>query len=169
MRQDDLKKLNRLSRGLIYAVAACIACLLTLAASRLWSEVFKPPPFYFTQPVYAASKAHYCPGETVEWQSKLIVTHAPTLLVLARSVWSVNEQRTIKPDENPKYFVWTELETGKPVAPPIRYTLPDDLPPGHYEIRVGASSHNTEAQAYRVPFVVEEGCGPNSGAPLKGD
>lgn len=138
--------------GLLLSIAAALALVV------VWREVFRPPPFYFSQSVYRPSRLTYCPGETVEWMPKLVVTRAPTLLVVARTVWSVPDQRTAVAETEPKYFVWTELEKGKPVARPARLTLPDDLKPGPYEIRSAATSFNSDAATYRVPFVVKT-CG----------
>ena len=156
----DAAKLRRQVGLFKWATAILLAIAAALVLLVVWREVFKPPPFYFSQDVYRSTRLTYCPGETVEWTPKLIVTRAPTLLVVARTVWSVPEQRTALPETDPKYFVWTELEQGKPVARPTRLTLPADLKPGPYEIRSAATSFNTDAATYRVPFVVLSGCGP---------
>lgn len=78
--------------------------------------------------------------------------------MVARTLWDVAEQRTIVPDRDPSYFVWTDQEQGQPVQRTVRFPLPKTLAVGNYEVRGGASGLNTTAATYRVPFVIPESC-----------
>ena len=100
----------------------------------------------------------YTYDTVVEWTSRLTVNRTPTVILFARTLWDSGAQNTLIPDEEPDYFVWTEAVQGEPITRPSHYKLPDTLKTGMYEIRVGASSMNSDAATYAVPFVIAESC-----------
>lgn len=139
------------------SVLACV----TLAAALGWvvaRQYVLPPPFTFSQAVYAPLRPNVCPGDTLEWRPSLRVTRVPTVLAVSRTIWDVTNRRTLQPASTLDFFVWTERDQGETVSRPTRFRLPTELPAGLYEVRVGASAFNSDAAAYRVPFVVKEGC-----------
>ncbi|GAA3995144.1 hypothetical protein GCM10022631_01600 [Deinococcus rubellus] len=138
---------------------ACVAVLLGLLASQLYSSIWRPSPFSYTAEVYLPIKPEVCPGGVVTWQPRLIVNKTPTLLMVVRTLWDASEGRTLKPDTEPKYFIWTQAQQGQTLNSAFgKYPLPADLEPGFYEIRSAATSPNSDAAAYRVPFVIPESC-----------
>lgn len=152
-------------------IILCVLACTALAGCLGWvlaQQWLAPPPFHYSATMYAPERGDVCPGETLKWTPELHVRRAPTLLIVARTVWDVEGRRTLYPEKEPSFFVWTELEDGKAIARPTEATVPD-LPPGAYEIRTAATGFNSEPATYRVPFVIKPGCGTNSGAPLKGD
>lgn len=150
--------MERWQRWLIWVLAALLLSLLLLVGAQAYRTVFRPPPFYFTSSVYLPTTGNICPGDTVTYRPRLIVTRVPALIVVARTLWGVSEQRTIVPDTDPKFFVWSEQEKGQPVSRIVTYQLPATLPVGLYEIRGAASGLNSDAESYRVPFVIAESC-----------
>lgn len=143
------------------SVLACI----TLAGALGWvvaRQYVLPPPFSFSQKVYAPRQANVCPGDTLEWRPSLRVARVPTVLAVSRTLWDVTNRRTLQPDSQLDFFVWTEADKGEVVSRPTFFKVPLGVPAGLYEVRAGASAFNSDADAYRVPFVVREGC------PLRG-
>ncbi|AZI41926.1 hypothetical protein EHF33_03480 [Deinococcus psychrotolerans] len=93
------------------------------------------------------------------WQSQLTVNKTPTLLMVVRTLWDASEDRSLTPEVQPKYFIWTNAQQGKTITSGFgKYKLPADLQPGFYEVRSAATSLNSDAAAYRVPFVIPESC-----------
>jgi len=143
----------------LWVFAACVAVLLVLLASQLYSSIWRPSPFSYTADVYLPTKPNICPGGTVTWQPRLTVRQTPTLLMVARTLWDASEERTLIPETTPKYFIWTAQQQGQTLVSSYgRYNLPADLEPGFYEVRSAATALNSDAAAYRVPFVIPETC-----------
>lgn len=136
---------------------ACAALALTLGwvLARQYRD---PPPFQFTQAQYLPTRQVVCPGDVLEWRPSLRVTRVPTMLAVSRTVWDVTGRRTIQPASTLDFFVWTEKDEGETINRPTRFLLPPRLPAGLYEVRVGATAFNSDASAYRVPFVVPTAC-----------
>ena len=143
---------------LIWAVALGIAIVVSLLLTGLYHFVVKPPPFSYSAEVYLPSKPVICPGDTVTWLPALTVERTPTLLMVARTLWDVSEDRTVVPDKEPRYFVWMDAQRGQTLSSAARYTLPKTLNPGLYEIHSAATATDSGASAYRVPFVIAESC-----------
>ncbi|MCD0160047.1 hypothetical protein IHN63_01875 [Deinococcus sp. 6YEL10] len=152
------RHMERWQQLLVLAIAALLLLLAVLVGSQAYRTVFRPPPLRFTQDIYLPTRNDICPGDTVTYRPRLIVTRVPSLIVVARTLWSTGDQRTIVPDRDPSFFVWTEQERGAPVTRVVAYRLPTGLPPGLYEIRGAATALNSDAAAYRVPFVIAESC-----------
>lgn len=144
--------------AMIATLALLLAALLAVLAWGGYRQIAKPPPFHFSSEVYLPVRTDLCPGDVVEFRPSLIVTRAPALIILARTLWSVAEQRTLVPDLQPKYFVWTEEMVGQPSSRTVKFRLPRDLPVGRYEIRGAAGAMNSDAAAYRVPVAIAETC-----------
>jgi hypothetical protein len=144
----------------IIANGSALACAL-LALALAWvlaRQYVLPPPFSFSQPVYAPVRPNVCPGDTLEWNPSLRVTRVPTVLAVSRTLWDVTNRRTLQPDSQLDFFVWTETDKGEIVSRPTFFKVPLSLPAGFYEVRAGASAFNSDAAAYRVPFVVKDTC-----------
>jgi hypothetical protein len=141
----------------ILSVLACIA-LASIVGWLLARQYVTPPPFAFSQQIYAPKVSTLCPGQPVQWTPTLTVTRAPTVLAVSRTIWDVTRHVTVQPDSQLDFFVWTEPERGEVITRPTTVDVPPDLAAGLYEVRVGASSFNSDASAYRVPFVVPESC-----------
>lgn len=150
--------MERWQQLLVLALAALLMTLALLIGLQVYRVMFRPAPLHFTQDVYLPTRNDICPGDVVTYRPRLIVTRVPSLIVVARTLWSTGDQRTIVPDRTPSFFVWTEQEQGMPVSRVVSYRLPGALPPGLYEIRGAATAMNSDAAAYRVPFVIAESC-----------
>lgn len=141
----------------LVSVLACV----TLAGLLGWvvaRQYVLPPPFEYSAAQYAPKTENVCPDDTLTWRPALRVTRTPTLLAVSRTLWDSINRRTIVPDSQLDFFVWTEADTGELVSRPSMYRVPPGLPAGLYEVRVAATSFNSDASAYRVPFVVPETC-----------
>ncbi|GGS10319.1 hypothetical protein [Deinococcus sedimenti] len=121
-----------------------------------------PPPFAFTQEAYLPDHPTVCPGNALTWHPQLVVRRAPTVLAIARSIWDVTRGMTVVPDGALDFFVWTDQDVGTQVKTSRSMPVPL-LPPGVYEIRAGATAFNTDAAAYRLPFVIPGSCTTESG------
>ncbi|ULH15542.1 hypothetical protein MF271_16780 [Deinococcus sp. KNUC1210] len=141
-----------------WAIALCVVLLGGLGFRDVYQRINRPPPFEFSANRYVAEQTTVCPGQELRWKSSLIIRKAPTVLLVVRTIWSLSLQRTWKPANTSDLFVWTEVDQGKPSSRPGAYTIPLDLPPGTYELRVGATSFVSEAGAYSVPFTVPASC-----------
>lgn len=154
----EVRNVQRWAQAVVWGVMACLLILATLLIIQAYRHVFRPAPFTFSQEIYLPTRGDICPGDVVEFRPRLIVDRVPTLLVVARTLWNVSEQRTLVPEVQPKFFIWTEEERGQGVSRAIRYQLPKTLPVGLYEVRGAATAFNSDASTYRVPFVIAASC-----------
>lgn len=158
MTVQDYRRDQQWARALISVIVLCLAALLFAVISQTYRQVFRPPPFTFGQEVYLPADTQICPGDTMSWNYKLIVNRAPTMLAVGLTLWDVSKQTTIEPDQQLDFLIWTHEEQGETLVRPARFTLPDNLPVGLYEVRGAATAFNSDSAAYRVPFVIPETC-----------
>lgn len=132
--------------ALIAAVAMCTFVTWLYGALR--------PAIQFSSATYLPKQGVVCPGQTLDYTVTIYIDRTPAMPSSARSWWSVDEQRTVLPDERLTTTVWT-ANTPPAITAPASVPVPD-LPAGHYEMRTGV---RTAALAvYSVPFEIPEGC-----------
>jgi hypothetical protein len=97
-----------------------------------------------------------CPGETLNWSLDIrIIGDDVERLEIVRTIWNVDEARTVVFDEQPDFSVIRGPQAT--AFPRLSYAIPD-LPAGNYELRVASSGHLTKVTGYFIPFTVPEGC-----------
>lgn len=154
----ELHRYEQQARMVIWGIALCMTIIAGLLMYAGYRTIFRPPPFKFSQDVYLPLRGNICPGDTVEWQSQLTVHRAPSLLAVSRTLWDQSRQTTALPDQQLDFFIWLPQDQGRALTRTSLFRLPPTLPVGMYEVRVAASSFNSDAAAYRVPFVIAESC-----------
>ncbi|AWN23994.1 hypothetical protein DKM44_12770 [Deinococcus irradiatisoli] len=150
--------LPRWVQSFLFVFALCLAIIFGLLALQLYRSIWRPPPLAYSADVYLPVQAQVCPGDTLRWKPTLEISRAPTLLLLARTLWDVEDERTIRPEQTPKYLIWLSIQQGQTLSGETTYTLPADLPVGLYEVRSAATAMNSDAAVYRVPFVIAASC-----------
>lgn len=156
MKRDRHLRLLLVGAALIFGVALLGLFYVGVRSLRT------PPPFEFTREAYLPDQPTVCPGEPLTWHPQLVVRRAPTVLAIARSIWDVTRGMTVVPDGDLDFFVWTDRDVGEQVKTSRSMPVPL-LPPGVYEVRAGATAFNSDAAAYRVPFVIPGSCAGKGG------
>lgn len=117
---------------------------------------FRPPSpsVSYRYAVIDSGTGALCPGETITYRQEMTIQDAPVQLRLAQTVWSVDEDRTVIPDDKPEFRNYSTPVT---VRTTEDFIVPD-LAPGKYELRETATGENWRTAAYSVLFAVRVGC-----------
>lgn len=119
-------------------------------------DTFRAIPRVSYEHLSLPDQTEFCPGETIGWTITVRVSGAGVeRLEIVRTIWNVDESRTVVFDTQPDYSVIFGTEA---LAHPILSYLVPDLPPGRYELRVAASGNLTRTAGYVIPFTVPQGC-----------
>lgn len=138
--------------ALANAILAILAILVSTAV--LTRSTLAPAPFAYSSDAYPPHAAALCPGALLAWQSITHVNDAPVTVLNSRSIWSIEQNRTVVAartgDRTELTWPYTTTITSTAV-----YTLPQTLAPGHYLLMSSAAARHGSADAiYRVPFQI---------------
>lgn len=137
-----------------YIFISFIVALLSIAT---FIQTMRSMPRVSYDLLHVPERTAYCPGDEIEWSVDIRLTgNGFERLEIVRTIWNVDEERTVIFDTEPEYSVIFGEEAQ--AHPRLSYTVPD-LPPGRYELRVAASGNLTRVTGYAIPFTVPEGCG----------
>lgn len=100
------------------------------------------------------SKSALCPGQELIYRQQADVRIAPSTVRVVASIWSFNEDRTIVPDDNPRFFNYTVPTVVFMIG---SYLIPD-LSAGAYELRVSSTAEARQSAIFTVPFMVPAEC-----------
>jgi hypothetical protein len=116
-------------------------------------------PFHYESDIALPAEDEVCAGETVEWPVIVHLSLPETLdgegyvLSIFKTLWSVDGNFTAVRADAPQYAIWTG-EQGTVIRHTEAFTLPDDLPPGRYEVRYAGGTGSLAVSVLRVPFTV---------------
>lgn len=149
-----MKKLITADPVLVFILGGPSLLLLLFV---LYYTFLAPPPLEFNEEIVQPEQSQICPGDTLRWRIGFTLHRAPTIVLIARSWWSVDQQATIILEDKPQWAAYLEPVT-VPDAP--REAVVPQLPPGNYQLQTGAQSLRSSGApvVYVVPFVVPEGC-----------
>lgn len=131
-----------------------MALLVVIVSIRLAvAQAVAPAPFAYSQAIYLPDGVT-C--DIVRYTVASIIQRTPVLVESARTIWSVDQQRTVVFAENPRRVIWLEPTT---ITGTVTMTI-TTLPPGRYEVRGMGYGHRpiTLPDAYRVPFEKSGAC-----------
>ena len=112
------------------------------------------PVIVYRSAVVAPFTSMLCPGDMLAYRQQAEILDAPTVARLANSIWSVADERTVYPDDNPRIYNYS-----KPAVVNLYGShLVPDLPAGAYELRVSSSVESRQSSMFVVPFVVKADC-----------
>jgi hypothetical protein len=136
-----------------------VGAIVTVAVLMLLYYIFlAPPPLEFDEEIVQPEQSEVCPGDTLRWHIGFSLHRAPTMILIVRSWYNVDEQATLILEDKPLWAAYLEPVT-VPKAP--RSAVVPQLPPGNYQLQTGAQSLRSSAPVvYAVPFTVPAGCVP---------
>lgn len=147
--------MGRLERLFYQVVGATVAVALLFLLYYLF---LAPAPLEFNEEVVQPEQSEVCPGGILRWRIGFTLHRAPTIVLIVRSWYNVDEQATLVLDDEPQWAAYLSPVT-VPEAP--REAVVPALPPGHYQLQTGSQSLLSSAPVvYVVPFVVPPGCAP---------
>lgn len=126
-----------------------------LSVVVLGDTLVRTPRIAYTEVIFP-ERSEFCPGDTVMWSLTVTVKGGPEQLLITRTIWSVDDARTVVFDVEPEYSVILGDEL---VAFPHLSLVVPELPAGSYQVRVAATGHLTTATAYAIPFTIPPSCG----------
>jgi hypothetical protein len=167
-----------------YAVGTAVTLfiltvILTMLGYVMWL-IFRPPSFQFTAAYYEARPGEVCPGDVIEWTSRVIVSR-PVVATVARTWVNLETGGTVESDETGEtvVYVWgnwpgtaeyyvqqfrvefDQLEFPIELSRTLQATVPDSAPYDTPVMLVSASLREGATLArYGVPVMVmsEEAC-----------
>jgi hypothetical protein len=129
--------------------------VMVLSVVTLLGTVNAEPRVFYDQ-LNLPDDVSFCPGETLDWSVDIRVRGGNIeRLEIVRTIWSVDEARTVVFDDHPEFSVIRGPQST--AFPRLSYLIPD-LAAGNYELRVASSGHLTKVTGYFIPFTVPEGC-----------
>ena len=102
-----------------------------------------------------------CPGQQVMYEYDFTIQQAPSVVILARSLWSLDRVENIVSTDALGPFVWdtNRIQFQRDGTP---FQIPRGLAPGDYELRVAAVASTPQGLAsptyFRVPVTVPNDC-----------
>jgi hypothetical protein len=144
----------RLERPFYTAATLVILVALVFFAYYIF---LAPAPLEFDEEMVQPEQSQVCPGDTLRWRIGFTLNRAPTIILIVRSWWSIDQQATVLLDDEPQWAAYLEEVS---VSEAAREALVPPLPPGNYQLQTGAQSLRAAAApvVYVVPFSVPEGC-----------
>lgn len=137
----------------IILLSSLVVCALLLGLMLRYEP--PAPAVNFRFPVVDPGAASYCPGDVMSFRQEMHIVNTPATLHVAKTVWSVADERTVIWDEEPD---WANYTAPAVVRQSVTYTIPQ-LMPGAYELRVAIGGEGWRTAAYVAPFAVRVGCG----------
>jgi hypothetical protein len=95
-----------------------------------------------------------CPGDMLAYRQQAEILVAPVVARLTHSIWSIADERTIYPDDNPRFYNYSVPA----VVNLFGSFLVPDLTAGAYELRVSSTVESRESSMFVVPFVIKADC-----------
>ncbi len=133
-------------RMILVAVATIQAGMLAFVLWGLATASALPVRFVLVD----NPKEEVCPGETIPVWVVVDVIHSQVIQI-TESWWSVDRQNTVVFDNEPIYSAYdqqTHVERTWPV------TIPDELGPGRYELKIAVKGAGHTSAVASVPFTV---------------
>lgn len=139
----------------IVRIALALITIVFLSVSIYMSTLIlalgEPPMIveeaYIKQPVVCSN--------TIIYHVRIRYRVAPLVVISTRVIWDVQSSSTRLWDSSPRYTVITEPLTFERDAV---YTIVEQLPPGHFQLRIGVQTRTSKPIAVAMNFTVPEIC-----------